>query len=147
MNNLILFLNWILNWMVFERYSMFEWIIKNLSPELGSSVHLDMIFFFTVKDTRWPLLHWEIQALPNIMIFGKPHASIQHHHHHGPNHHRVTFIKLSESVLVVKGYFGSLQLQLCCSPELTATVISTTLDLSDMYYGHSGHFWSYRWHS
>ena len=28
MNNLILFLNWILNWMVFYRYSMFEWIIK-----------------------------------------------------------------------------------------------------------------------
>ena len=34
MNNLILFLNWILNWMVFDRYSMFEWIIKIYRPGL-----------------------------------------------------------------------------------------------------------------
>ena len=34
MNNLILFLNWILNWMVFYRYSMFEWIIKIYRPGL-----------------------------------------------------------------------------------------------------------------
>ena len=32
MNNLIFFLNWILNWMVFYRYSMFEWIIKIYRP-------------------------------------------------------------------------------------------------------------------
>ena len=35
MNNLILFLNWILNWMVFYRYSMFEWIIKIYRPWLA----------------------------------------------------------------------------------------------------------------
>ena len=32
MNNLILFLNWILNWMGFYRYSMFEWIIEIYRP-------------------------------------------------------------------------------------------------------------------
>ena len=37
MNILILFLNWILNWMVFHRYSMFEWIIKIYRPGLAQS--------------------------------------------------------------------------------------------------------------
>jgi len=30
-------LNWILNWMVFKRYSMFEWIIEIYRPPLISS--------------------------------------------------------------------------------------------------------------
>ena len=37
MNNLIFFLNWILNWMVFYRYSMFEWIIKIYRPGLSTT--------------------------------------------------------------------------------------------------------------
>ena len=31
------FLNWILNWMVFDRYSMFEWIIKIYRPGLPNT--------------------------------------------------------------------------------------------------------------
>ena len=37
MNNLILFFNLILNWMVFYRYSMFKWIIKIYRPGLPAT--------------------------------------------------------------------------------------------------------------